>query len=135
MNLDAIRARIVTMVDEVSAVAKVYDYDPDSIPSSPTAAVLYEGFDNAEDSMGGSYAVVHHFVIRLYFALTSTERAEDSLIATLPAVVAAFADEGTLNSTCRNAKITGSGDKAIRADMATPAMHIDVRLDAEETYS
>lgn len=76
----------------------------------PAASILLGFVDAQEYATGGIDQAQWRFIVRLYFDLTTGDKAQDEYEELLPEVLRAFRHDVTLGGKCDNTRIQDGGD-------------------------
>ncbi len=85
MGFTEIRDGLVTVVETVTAIKKVYPFEPSSVVVSPLAWVLLDAYTRTTASQ--VVPMRYRFVVRVVSPIQNTKEAEDEVVTAALAVV------------------------------------------------
>jgi hypothetical protein len=75
VDLDLIEAAIVSNLSRITALKKVYDHEPKSMPQLPAATLFFDGFQQT-DGASRRKSVSWRYTIRVYVKLHDVVKAQ-----------------------------------------------------------
>jgi hypothetical protein len=133
-DLKLIESNIVSTLQAVASLNKVYDHEPMDIRSIPAATLFFDGFGQ-NDEASRRKSVSWRWVVRLYVPLRDAEQAQNDIKSLIVDSMAELRKSPTLGGLCLFHTVA-SGEVFVAMDQNNPQLMAELRLEAttQENY-
>jgi hypothetical protein len=133
-DLDLIEAAIVSNLSRITALKKVYDHEPKSMPQLPAATLFFDGFSQSDEASRRK-RVNWRWVIRFYVSLQDAEKAQNEAKNIVLNARKELSKDPTLGNNCIFQEIA-NGEIYVALDQNNPHLMGEMTLIAqvEENY-
>lgn len=127
-DLKLIETNIVSTLQLVTELQKVYDHEPKSLIALPAATLFFDGFGQ-QDQANRRKTVNWRWVVRLYVKLGEAEKAQNDLKTLVINTLNRLRSNPTLGSSCLFHNVT-NGEIHVMMDQNNPHLIAEMFLEA-----